>query len=179
MEGKEFKMKRQKERWDGFTLIELLVVIAIIGVLATVVLVSLNTARIKARNARRASDMDLILKALNIFYDSYGCLPITNGSTCIGGYSESNSGGWDYSSQGGFMTFLQTGGVMAQVPVDPVNNMTGDSVPSGTYAYRYYCYASGPNIGLHLGYRRESDWVYVMKNMPIAGGFSDSNFICK
>lgn len=53
----------------GFTLVELLVVIAIIGVLAAAVLVSLSGTRPAARNARRASDLQTVAKAIN-FYSS-------------------------------------------------------------------------------------------------------------
>jgi prepilin-type N-terminal cleavage/methylation domain-containing protein len=54
----------------GFTLIELLVVIAIIGVLASVVLASLNTARLKSRDARRIADIKQIQLALELYYDA-------------------------------------------------------------------------------------------------------------
>ncbi len=59
----------------GFTLIELLVVIAIIGVLATIVLVSLNTARQKARDTRRVSDMRQIALALEMYYADNSAYP--------------------------------------------------------------------------------------------------------
>jgi len=59
----------------GFTLIELLVVIAIIGILSSVVLASLGTAREKARDATRISDMKNIQLALELYYDSLQAYP--------------------------------------------------------------------------------------------------------
>lgn len=61
---------------QGFTLIELLVVIAIIGVLASVVLASVNTARAKSRDARRISDFKQIQLALELYYDTNNQYPI-------------------------------------------------------------------------------------------------------
>ncbi|MEK7535854.1 MAG: type II secretion system protein [Patescibacteria group bacterium] len=63
-------LKRNKARKNkGFTLIELLVVIAIIGILSSVVLASLNTAREKARDARRISDIKNLQLALELHAD--------------------------------------------------------------------------------------------------------------
>lgn len=54
---------------SGFTLIELLVVIAIIGILSSVVLASLNSARGKGANAAVKADLQGIRSQASIVYD--------------------------------------------------------------------------------------------------------------
>lgn len=54
----------------GFTLIELLVVIAIIGILSSVVLASLNTARGKGNDAAVKSNLATIAVQSELYYDS-------------------------------------------------------------------------------------------------------------
>jgi prepilin-type N-terminal cleavage/methylation domain-containing protein len=68
-------------RTKGFTLIELLVVIAIIGILASVILASLNASRTKAKDAAIISEMKQFEILLNLEYNesgSYAKLQTTN-----------------------------------------------------------------------------------------------------
>lgn len=59
----------------GFTLIELLVVIAIIGLLASVVLLALNSARAKSRDAKRLADVRQIASALELYFNDKSAYP--------------------------------------------------------------------------------------------------------
>src|SRR3989338_886658 len=56
----------------GFTLVELLVVVAIIGLLAGIAVVSVNSVRVKARDARRLADAKQLQNALELYNNTKG-----------------------------------------------------------------------------------------------------------
>lgn len=59
----------------GFTLIELLVVIAIIGLLATIAVVALNSARTSSRDAKRIADVRQVQTGLELYFNSKTAYP--------------------------------------------------------------------------------------------------------
>lgn len=119
------------KRSGGFTLIELLVVIAIIGLLSSIVLASLNSARAKSRDARRIADINQIRIALELYLDSNKSYPQEAHSGCYDGWETT------CDSAGNFIDALRTSGFMSKVPFDPLNN--------STYFYGYYHYSAGDN----------------------------------
>lgn len=83
-------LKRVKS--SGFTLIELLVVIAIIGILSSVVLASLSTARERGNDASVKSNLNTIRTQAELYYmttgsNSYGSQTWVSGAatSCTGG----------------------------------------------------------------------------------------------
>jgi len=108
----------------GFTLIELLVVVAIIGILATVVLASLSSARSNARDARRESDIKTIQNALELYYIDNGVYP-TYGNWVNSNNHENPT--WNAS--------LETS-LGVTLPRDPLNE-TGGHANQGFFTYTY------------------------------------------
>lgn len=113
-------MNKQK----GFTLVELLVVIAIVAILAGAVLIAINPAAMmqKARDSRRLSDMDTLVKAMT--------LALTEGEITLGAMAAPSTSaqddaqlvtgaGWIQFTIPGTKTGLSK--FVAALPLDPVN----------------------------------------------------------
>ena len=106
----------------GFTLIELLVVIAIIGILSSVVLASLNTARADARDSQRSQDMQQLQTAIEL------C------ASGMGDYTDCD----DPAESPGLGDYIQS------IPVDPSSSGTSTSTPYTITTSRYgYCIGTG------------------------------------
>ncbi|MBI3632671.1 MAG: type II secretion system protein [Candidatus Vogelbacteria bacterium] len=131
----------------GFTLIELLVVIAIIGILSSVVLVSLQSSRAKARDAKRIADVGSIQQALALYYDSNNQYPANFGA-------------------------LVSAGLLPAVPVGPNVGETYHYVPSSDNL-SYHLGASLEQVSAGTGVLgSDKDCTSVVGGTPLCNGFS-------
>ena len=117
----------------GFTLIELLVVIAIIGILTAVVTTNLVSARARARDSRRKSDLQSISQSLRLYYSDHQGFPAAVGGV-IQGCSPSCPWGSAFKSA--------TTTYMGYLPFDPSNTATNQ------VTYSYYSSANGNSYTL-------------------------------
>jgi len=108
-----------KKNQQGFTLIELLVVIAIIGLLLTLSILALNTARARARDAKRVADVKQIQTALEMYYNDVGSYPAAASVT---------PGVAIASTNGTFLAAVPT-------PPTPFDTVTGSCVGQPAYTY--------------------------------------------
>ena len=135
-----------KSNKKGFTLIELLVVIAIIGLLSTLAVVALNSARQKSRDSKRVADVKQVQTALELYFADQNGYPagsaIELGSTsytalCSNGFTNSCSG----------TTYM---GLVPSAPTPPDGSCT-TAAGSNPYIYTQSGSGSGYTITLCLG----------------------------
>lgn len=135
-----FKVKNYSR---GFTLIELLVVISIIGIMASVVLASLETARAKARDATRLAQLKQLQSVLETYYSGPGTYPSTGGAW----WGASNNGGnRDTSGVNAYIPGV-TPDYIAELPLDPSGDISGWSgylYQSDGNNYKLLIHANGP-----------------------------------
>lgn len=122
----------------GFTLIELLVVVSIIGVLATIIISSLQGARSRARDAQRSQHINTMQSALEIYYLDNNRYPLIGGS---------GNGGWVWSNHPAWN--LLSAEVGLELPVDPVNESNGPAINGTSLNYGYYSYNNSANCNGH------------------------------
>ncbi|HEU5114783.1 MAG TPA: prepilin-type N-terminal cleavage/methylation domain-containing protein [Candidatus Paceibacterota bacterium] len=129
----------------GFTLIELLVVISIISLLSSVVMSSLNSARSKARDARRLSDLRQILNAATLYYQDNGTYPAYSG----------------WSSWGNWSTFIPST-YIDTVPADPQNIDLGACASQlNCHIYHYCSYNSNANFSISVNLENAPKGTYT------------------
>lgn len=137
----------------GFTLIELLIVIAIIGFLSSVVLIALESARIKARDARRISDIKQVQNALELYATNNNNTYPSTGTGYVSGLSGS---------------LVPT--YMPAMPTDPNRTASGQ--------YRYSANASAPYTSYTILVNMEKDdptsWCKVQMPLYTAGAGNTS-----
>ncbi len=154
----------------GFTLIELLVVIAIIGVLSTIILASVSSARQKARNVAMLQEVKQFINALEIYRTSTGSYPTVN--------NENNKASWIGNclkeSPG---VYCYYGGPIGLAVNDPalitnmtsymnLNNIVIDNFPvlpnnSGTPIDQGLIYFTSANVTLQRSYSPTVNYVAI------------------
>jgi general secretion pathway protein G len=124
----------------GFTLIELLVVISIIGLLSGLILVSTQGTRAQARDSRRLSDMNQIIKGITLYYDKYGAFPPITADDC---QADWDVGPCAANPSNLFIGALQTSKIIGSVPFDPAGFPNGATADDYNYGYSYYVFPAG------------------------------------
>ena len=121
----------QEKGGIGFTLIELLVVTAIIGILASVIVVSLGSARENARDSRRLGDIKQISLALEIYIGRFNHYPpVTPGGSSESRWQEmasclmGNTSGCEDEANSGQLKLIPA------TPQDPLQGQFYDYLPS-------------------------------------------------
>ena len=121
----------QRKNNKGFTLIELLVVIAIIGLLSTLAVVALNSARQKSRDSKRVADIKQVQTALELYFADNNRYPTMASATEIGTATTNRLCG-----SGTFTSTCSGTTYMGLVPKAPNPQDGGCTTANNPYLYR-------------------------------------------
>jgi prepilin-type N-terminal cleavage/methylation domain-containing protein len=155
----------------GFTLIELLVVVSIIGLFSSIVLVSMQDVRSKARNARRLNDMNAIAKSIQLYFDRNGQFPARTADSCCDGWDQGPCVAPGETDPYAFIDPLKTAGILSAAPSDP-SGKPASANPTDCYGYGYYVFDAG-SYGCDAS--RGKYYVLGVRDMEIISGTYSSS----
>jgi prepilin-type N-terminal cleavage/methylation domain-containing protein len=131
---------------DGFTLIEILITITLIGILAAVIITTVDVGRIKGRDASRMQEVDAVKTALGIYYTNNNSFPITTA------FSPWNSTTWANGDQAFYTALVPQ--YISTLPKDPLNSTEGGAsnyLGDGSPTDRGFYYTSTDGQSFTLG----------------------------
>ncbi len=123
----------------GFTLIELLVVIAIIGVLSSVVLASLSSARVKARDSERLTVLKAVETAVELYRSNYDHYPNVAGWSCFD-CSNTTHKERDVTSPDAADIAQALSPYLSKIPMDPQFPTAGGYLYTSQNSGKEYCF---------------------------------------
>jgi general secretion pathway protein G len=125
----------------GFTLVELLVVISILAILSTIGIGNFQSARIKARDLSRKSDLQTIAKSLEAYVNDHRTYPLSQDGKIICQSTPTTICDWGEPFTDGSTTYITT------LPQDSV----------GAAKYVYVAGAGGGSYNLYTHLENEQD----------------------
>lgn len=119
----------------GFTLVEILVVVGIVGLLGVLATITLQSARVRARDAKRLSDVVKTQMALELYFNDNNSYPIVADATALGQSATAclSSAGWASSCDATSESVY-----LARIPATPATGLKEIVQCSGvedTYCY--------------------------------------------
>ncbi|MCX6812102.1 MAG: prepilin-type N-terminal cleavage/methylation domain-containing protein [Candidatus Berkelbacteria bacterium] len=136
----------------GFTLVELLIVISIIGILTTIITVSVSNSRARARDAQRSSDLQALNSAIVMYYQANGHYPsLPAGCGTQTTFSDGQTGWINSSASNNLTAFVSadclTSDFIANIASNYIDKLPTDPVAGQNdrgYIYSHYV-CSGDN----------------------------------
>lgn len=133
----------------GFTLIEMIIVMAILGILFTIVLVNVTSARERARDASKKGGLHALRIALNLYQNNYGGFPATGDGTTFNACGAGGTSPCPVCSTADF-----TAGGAAGCDVTYMKSLPRDG---SNFAFRYYPCDSGDSYRALVTLENASD----------------------